>query len=101
MTTPVPDSTVPGDTFQPDTEEAQRRSQRRAPLCPDGEERATFLRFADEAGSIEVDGETFTWEAGDPFWSCLDAAVVYMPATFPAVLAEILFPDDWSIVPPG
>jgi hypothetical protein len=38
---------------------------------------------------------------GDQMWACMSYGVVYPEPVLPAVLAELLFPDDWSILPPG
>lgn len=38
---------------------------------------------------------------GDRIFMCPTAQVVYPEPILPAVLAEMLFPGDWSILPPG
>lgn len=90
----MPESQAPGDTFRPATPEAERRSSESAPLCEDGVTRAMRLRRVDEAiPSLGL-------EPGDVLWGCMQYGVVYMPAIVPPLLAELLFPDDWSLVIP-
>jgi hypothetical protein len=40
-------------------------------------------------------------EAGMVVGMCPSTGIVYLPPFDAAVLGEALWPDDWSIVPPG
>lgn len=33
--------------------------------------------------------------------ACSSTGIFYVPQLLPAVLGELLFPSEWSIIPPG
>ena len=55
---------------------------------------------------LELEESYPEWDlsAGDLVWVCqgeLAVGIVYPPSLTPAILADLFWPDDWSIVPPG
>ena len=93
----VPDGPIPPSAtlYVPGTPESERRASRRAPLCPDGVNRALSLGRAEEP---DPGGR---WAAGDVMWTCPTDGVIYVPPVLGGVLAEVLFPSEWSLLPPG
>lgn len=45
--------------------------------------------------------EALGLEPGDTEWTCLSYGIVYPTPIAQGILAELLFPDDWTLLPPG